>query len=337
MLLHIVVLSWLLGLTAERVASRGRPSAGAGNLGAGSLSHRVGAPVHLVDNGGVGVGEVGASDVGASNDGQVVQVLGHDGEFTAAESRGSVVHERAVVVGHAKVGSARNFVKVESHVAGDIAKEDVQVVVTVRSALFVVETDGVAQFVSDDSRVGAATSLKGHLVRTMVVANAGVTSLAAEDGDVVAVSGRASFSTAGLHESDASLSHPHLHTGVNGIDLAGRESTGNLVRDDSFGPSVIVAGHSRAGKSLQFSVFDFVLGRVHVHVHVEVDFLVLTGGLGSSSGGSSGGNDLVNSPVIVTVFDGEFSVQDFICAESFLELHLFSRDEAESQEGNEKV
>merc|ERR1712168_1097974 len=253
-LFHVFLLSWLLGSTAERVASRRRPSAGAGNLATGSLSHRVGAPVHLVDNGGVGVGQVGASDMRASNDSEVVQILGHDGEFTATESRGSVVHERAVVVGHAKVGSARNFVKVESHVAGDIAKEDVQVVVTVRSALFVVETDGVAQLVSDDSSVGAATSLKGHLVRAMVVANAGVTSLAAEDGDVVAVSGRAGFSTAGLHESDASLSHPHLHTGVNGIDLAGRESTGNLVRDDSFGPSVIVAGHSRAGKSLQFSV-----------------------------------------------------------------------------------
>merc|ERR1719334_2475833 len=188
MLLHIVVLSWLLGLTAERVASRGRPSAGAGNLGAGSLSHRVGAPVHLVDNGGVGVGKVGAIDMRATNDSQVVQILGHDGEFTAAESRGSVVHERAVVVRHAKVGSARNFVEVESHFAGDIAQEDVQVVVTVRSALFVMETDGVAQFVSHNSSVGASTSLKGHLVRTMVVANARVTSLSAEDGDVVVVS-----------------------------------------------------------------------------------------------------------------------------------------------------
>merc|ERR1712168_25130 len=238
---------------------------------------------------------------------------------------------------HAKGASARHFVKVMSHVAGDVAEEDVQVVVTVGSALFVVETDGVAQFVGDNSGVSASTGLKGHLVRTMVVSNAGVTSPAAEDGDVVVVPGGASFSAAGLHKSDASLSHPHLHTSVDRIELAGRESSGDFVRDDSFGPSVPVAGHSCAGKSLQFSVFDFVLGRVHVHVHVEVDFLVLTGGLGGSSGGSSGGNDLVNSPVIVTVFDGEFSVQDFICAESFLELHLFSRDEAESQEGNEKV
>merc|ERR1711955_158440 len=146
-----MILSWF-GLTAKRVAGGRRPSAGAGNLGAGSLSHRVGAPVHLVDNGGVGVGEVGASDVGASNDGQVVQVLGHDGEFTVAESRGSVVHQRTVIVRHAKVASARHFVKVESHVAGDVVEEDVQVVVTVGSALFVVETDGVAQFVGDNSR-----------------------------------------------------------------------------------------------------------------------------------------------------------------------------------------
>ena len=50
----------------------------------------------------------------------------------------------------------------------------------------------------------------------------------------------------------------------------------SLVRDDSFGPSVIAAGHSCAGKSLQFSVLDFVLGRVHVHVHVKVDFLILS-------------------------------------------------------------
>ena len=71
-------------------------------------------PVHLVDNGGVGVGEVGASDMRASNDSEVVQILGHNREFTTAKSRGSVVHERAVVVGHAKVGSARHFVEVES-------------------------------------------------------------------------------------------------------------------------------------------------------------------------------------------------------------------------------
>merc|ERR1719334_640858 len=179
---------WLRLPVPERVASRGRPSAGAGNLATGSLSHRVGAPIHLVDNGGVGVGKVGAIDMRAANDSQVVQILGHDGKFTTAKSRGSVVHERAVVVGHAKVGSARNFVKVESHFAGDIAQEDVQVVVTVRSALFVVETDGVAQFVSHNSGVGASTSLKGHLMRTMVVANARVTSLSAEDGDVVVVS-----------------------------------------------------------------------------------------------------------------------------------------------------
>merc|ERR1719334_209599 len=109
---------WLRLPVPERVASRGRPSAGAGNLGTGSLSHRVGAPIHLVDNGGVGVGKVSAIDMRAANDSQVVQILGHDGKFTAAKSRGSVVHERAVVVGHAKVGSARNFVKVESHFAG---------------------------------------------------------------------------------------------------------------------------------------------------------------------------------------------------------------------------
>ena len=58
-LFHVVLLSWLLGSTAERVASRGRPSAGAGNLGTGSLSHRVGALKGRKSGG--GRGEVGIS------------------------------------------------------------------------------------------------------------------------------------------------------------------------------------------------------------------------------------------------------------------------------------
>ena len=63
------------------------------------------------------------------------------------------------------------------HVAGDVVKVDVEVVVTVRSALFVVETDGVAQLVSDDSWQSAAAGLERHLVRTMVVADGGVAAL----------------------------------------------------------------------------------------------------------------------------------------------------------------
>ena len=50
------------------------------------------------------------------------------------------------------------------HVAGDVAQVDVEVVVTVGSALFVVETDGVTQFVSYDSGQSAATGLERHLV-----------------------------------------------------------------------------------------------------------------------------------------------------------------------------
>jgi len=57
----------------------------------------------------------------------------------------------------------------------------------------VVETDGVAQLVGDDAWDDATAGLERHLMRTMAVADAGVAALSAEDGDVVAVSGRASL------------------------------------------------------------------------------------------------------------------------------------------------
>ena len=52
--------------------------------------------------------------MGATNDGEVVQVLRHDGKAAAAESGGTVVHEGAVVVGHAEVAGARDLVEVVS-------------------------------------------------------------------------------------------------------------------------------------------------------------------------------------------------------------------------------
>ena len=52
--------------------------------------------------------------MGATDDGQVVQVIGDDGETTATESGGTIVHERAVVVRHAKVVGALDLVEVVS-------------------------------------------------------------------------------------------------------------------------------------------------------------------------------------------------------------------------------
>jgi len=321
--------------TAEGVASRGRVSAGAGDLGAGSgLSADV-APVHLVDNGDVGVGEVGRG-VGATDDGQVVQVIGDDGETTATESGGTIVHERAVVVRHAKVVGALDLVEVVSHVARDVVEENSDVAVTVGSALFVVETDGVAQLVSDDSWQSAAAGLEGHLVGTMVVADAGVATLSAEDGDVVVVSGGSGLVGTGRHESDASLSHPHLHSLVDGVELGLGEARGNSVRDDSLGPSVPAVGHTGAGKSGQLSVLDFVLHGVHVHVHVVVDFLVLAGGLGGSLGGSGSGDDLIDRPVIIGVFDFEFGVENLIGTQT-LDVFLLSHDGSDRQKGDKEV
>ena len=50
----------------------------------------------------------------ATDDGEVVQVLGDDGEATASKSGGTIVHERAVVVGHAEVVGATDLVEVVS-------------------------------------------------------------------------------------------------------------------------------------------------------------------------------------------------------------------------------
>jgi len=172
--------------TAKRVASGGRISAGARDLGAGSRRSADVAPVHLVDNGDVGVGKVRGS-VGATDDGEVVQVVGNDGETAASESGGTVMHERAVVVRHAEIVGALDLVEVVSHVARDVVKEDSDVAVAVRSALFVVKTDGVAQLVGDDSGESAAAGLERHFVRAMVVAHGGVAALSAEDFDVVVV------------------------------------------------------------------------------------------------------------------------------------------------------
>jgi len=128
-----------------------------------------------------------------SDNGEIIEVMGDHGERSSTESRGSVVHKGAVVVRHAKVGGPAHLVKVVSHVARDWCEVDLDITVTVWAALFVVKSDGVSQLVSDDAWDNAAAGLERHLMRTMVVADAGVAALSAEDGDVVVVSGRASL------------------------------------------------------------------------------------------------------------------------------------------------
>merc|ERR1719431_112345 len=209
----------LLRLTAaaEGVADSGRPLGAARDLGAGCLPHDIGAPVHLVDNGGISVGEAGTADVGATDGSQVVQIFSHHGETAAAKSGGSVVHKRAVIVFHAKVGSSSDFVEVMLHVALDILEHDGEVTVTVGAALFVVKTDSVAELVSDDSGVDAAAGSERDLVATMVVPNRRVASAAAEDLDVVVVTSGARLCASVRDKLDAGLLHPHSHALVDGI------------------------------------------------------------------------------------------------------------------------
>lgn len=222
----------------ETSAGGGGPSGGARDLGAGSLGGGPVAVVHGVDDGGIGVGKVGAG-VAFTDDGEIVQVFGDDGEFSAAESGGSVVHEGAVIVRHTEVAGALHFVEIVPHVGWDVVEKDLDAVVTVGTALFVVETDGVSQFVGDDSVESTSAFLDGHLVRTMVVSDAGVTSAAAEDLDGVSVTGAFGFGASGGDEFDASLTHPHLHTGVDGVHFVSRVAGADSVWDDSLGPSVV--------------------------------------------------------------------------------------------------
>jgi len=332
-------ISWqicVLSLTAKRVASGGRPSAGARDLVAGSWCGLDVAPVHLVDNGAVGVGEVCASDVRSADDGEVVQVLGDDGERAASEGGGSVVHQRTVIVRHAEVGGASHLVEVVSHVAWDRSEHDSKVAVTVWTALFVVETDCVSELMSDDAWDGAAASLKGHLVRTMVVAHGGVASTSAEDFDVVAVAGGSGKVTSSWGESNASFAHPHLHSLVDGLDLTAAETAGDFVRDDSLGPSVPVALHSSSGESGNVSVLGGIHHWVHVHVHVKVNFLVVGGTQSSSLHGSGGGDDLIDGPVIGAVFDFKFRAHYLLSTEAF-NVTLFSRNDSKRQEGDQEM
>lgn len=106
------------GLT-EASAGGGRISAGAGDLVARRLGGRDSAPVHLVDNGGIGVGKGCSTLVRLSDNGEIIEVFRDHGEASSAESGGSVVHKGAVVVGHAEVVGAAHLVEVVSHVAGD--------------------------------------------------------------------------------------------------------------------------------------------------------------------------------------------------------------------------
>jgi len=207
----------LLCLTLEGGTGSGRPFSGARNLGAVSLRHHIGAPIHLVDNGGISVGEVGTADVGAADGAQVVQIFSHHRETTAAKSGGSVVHKRAVIVGHAKVGSTTGFVEVMLHIALDILEHDFEVSIAVLTALFVVKTDGVAELVGDDSGVDASAGGEGDLVAAMVVADRGVTSTAAEDLDGVAVTSGACLGASGGNKPDTGLGHPHFHSLVDGV------------------------------------------------------------------------------------------------------------------------
>lgn len=144
------------------------------------------------------------------------------------------------------------------------------------------------------------------------------------------------FGTTGLDESNASLAHPHLHTSVDGVQLRAGVSTGDFVRDDGLGPSVPSIGHSSSSETSDASVFGGVLHGVHVHVHVKVDLLVGSSTESGSLLGPGSGNDLINGPVIVAVFDFEFGVQDLLSTEAYDEI-LFSRNDSKSQEGDQKM
>lgn len=89
-------------------------SALAGNLWARGWRSPVAALIHLVNNGGISVSEISAANMRSTNDIKVVNVLWDDGIVVSAKSFSTVVHKRAIIIGHAKVRCARLLIEVKS-------------------------------------------------------------------------------------------------------------------------------------------------------------------------------------------------------------------------------
>jgi len=178
--------------TLKLAAGPAAVKAAARRFAAGGGGRTAVAPVHSVDNGGIGLGQVSIG-VTLANGAKVVQVFRHNGEFPSSKSSAAVMHERAIIVWLAEISSSTNSIEIVSHVAWDVLEEDLDVLVPVRSALLVMEADGVTELVCHNSCVSTASCLERYLVRAMVVADGRVATLAAEDCDVVIVSSRSSF------------------------------------------------------------------------------------------------------------------------------------------------
>jgi len=90
--------------------------------------------------------------------------------------------------------------------------------------------------------VSASRERERDLMVSMRVADGGITSTTGKDGDFVVVSGLSVLTAARWRENHASFFHPFLHRGVDIIRY--RERGRDLIRDDCFGPPIILAFHS---------------------------------------------------------------------------------------------
>lgn len=104
----------------------------------------IGASVHDVDDALVGVRQLLLS----TNRELVVLISGKNGHF-AVVRKGirTVMHDRAVIIRHSKCTSASLLIKIKPHVTLDIVELNDKSFVSILTALFVVQTDCVSNFV----------------------------------------------------------------------------------------------------------------------------------------------------------------------------------------------
>jgi len=103
----------------------------------------LGATVHVVDDPLIGVGQVLFS-----SDGKLEILISGDDRHFSVVRKGiwTIMHDGAVVIWHSKIARASLFVKVESHIAFNILKLNNECVITVRTTLLVMQTNGVSDF-----------------------------------------------------------------------------------------------------------------------------------------------------------------------------------------------
>jgi len=230
------------------------------------------AVVHFVDNFSVGERE----PLLFSDRVLIVRILRDHSQIAICGERVAfIMHDGAIIVFDAKVVRVVLFLKIVLVVFLDVVPQNLEIAVSVHATLFVMETDGMAEFVERSGMICASIICQTDLLESAVrIANGRVAAAVTENGGCVVVAHFSSDATRRGLENDACLIHPFLHGRVDVARFL--DGPVDSVRNDTLWPSIVIADDGGAGKCRVQAgiVIKRHLQSVHFHVQLKVSVRV---------------------------------------------------------------